>query len=268
MKQKSPKEIQLENKLKEMLTGKALEAAEVLITDPEIHYLQEYSNTVSITRLGYNDHGPVHMRTVAINAMKMISLLTEAGIMLNLENEGSGTVDDSRTAVLLAAFLHDIGMSVGRAGHEEMAAILAQPVLERVLQKIYPEDMERQVITRTLATEGIVGHMASREIHSLEAGIILIADGCDMEKGRARIPMLLSRGSRPGDIHKYSASAINRVIISKGDELPIKITIKMSASVGFFQVEEVLLKKVYSSPVKPYIELFAGVEGRDLKRYL
>lgn len=53
-----------------------------------------------------------------------------------------------------------------------------------------------------------------------------------------------------GDIHKYSANAIERVKISSGEELPLKIEIEMKSEVGFFQVEEVLLIKIQSSPSK------------------
>jgi len=95
-----------------------------------------------------------------------------------------------------------------------------------------------------------------------------VADGCDMEKGRARIPMMINSESRVGDIHKYSASEIRRVNIEKGDKKPIKIKIEMNESVGFFQVEEVLLGKINFSPVKQYIELYAGVTGRKDKCYL
>ncbi len=44
--------------------------------------------------------------------------------------------------------------------------------------------------------------------------------------------------------------------------------IEMSASVGFFQVEEVLFSKINASPVKQYLELYAFVTGRDVKKYL
>jgi metal-dependent HD superfamily phosphatase/phosphodiesterase len=44
--------------------------------------------------------------------------------------------------------------------------------------------------------------------------------------------------------------------------------IEMSESVGFFQVEEVLYPKIFSSPVKKYIELYAGVKGEKLLKYL
>jgi len=42
----------------------------------------------------------------------------------------------------------------------------------------------------------------------------------------------------------------------------------MSASVGYFQVEEVLIGKITASTIKPYIELYANVIGRDVNRYL
>ena len=110
--------------------------------------------------------------------------------------------------------------------------------------------------------------MATRKIHSLEAGLVLIGDGSDMEKGRARIPSMLSMKTRVGDIHRTSASSIQKVKITKGQEKPICITVEMTASVGFFQIEEVFFPKINNSPVKPYIELYAGVIDRELLRYL
>ena len=40
------------------------------------------------------------------------------------------------------------------------------------------------------------------------------------------------------------------------------------AEVGFFQVEEVLIPKIQSSPAKSLLELYAGVEGEEMKRYM
>ena len=42
----------------------------------------------------------------------------------------------------------------------------------------------------------------------------------------------------------------------------------MSGDVGFFQIEEVLLTKIDSSPAKELVELYAGVMGSDNKCYL
>lgn len=251
---KSPKEEALDRRLVRDLKGPALKAARILIADPEVKHMQDYANTVSIRRLHFNDHGPVHMKTVALYAVQMIEALSAARILLNLEEEGIGTIEDSRVAVLLAACLHDIGMTIGRERHEFTGAHLGSPLIDRILAEVYPDDLNKRVILRSIAIEGINGHMGTQKIHSLEAGLILVADGCDMEKGRARIPMMLATSAQVGDIHKYSANAIERVTISHGTEKPIRIHVDMTASVGFFQVEEILLRKVGASPVKPHIE--------------
>ncbi len=81
---KSKKEEALDGVLLKLLSGLPLQAAKLLIKDKEIQNLQDYANVVSIKRLNFNDHGPVHMKTVAINAVKMATLLKEAGIKLNL----------------------------------------------------------------------------------------------------------------------------------------------------------------------------------------
>lgn len=265
---KSPYEQNLENELFSLLDGKSLEIARFISSDEEIHGWQELANAVSIRRLGYNDHGPVHMRKVAINAMKMFNILKEAGIRTSIVKEDTGSEEDSRIAVLLAAFLHDIGMSVGRQNHEISSFVLADRIIDRVLDSVLKGQLLRQLTIRSVALEGIMGHMTHHTISSLEAGIILVADGCDMEKGRSRIPMLISQESRVGDIHKYSSSSIEKVSIEKGQEKPIKIAVEMTASVGFFQVEEVLIGKIMASTIKQHIELYANVIGRDVKRYM
>lgn len=111
--------------------------------------------------------------------------------------------------------------------------------------------------------------MTTRKIHSFEAGILLVADGCDMTKGRARIPLAIhSATPRIGDIHIYSANAIERVSIRKGTNKPLRIEVEMSSEVGYFQIEEVLLAKINSSPAKIFIEVYAGVKGQEKKCYL
>ncbi|MDR0630244.1 MAG: HD domain-containing protein [Treponema sp.] len=270
---RSQKEMVLDTKIMDTLKGlnlsvKALSAGKGIIEDGEIQSIQEYANTVSIKRLGYNDHGPVHMRTVALNGLIMLDLIRKAKIQTSLEREECGSFEDSVIGVLLAAFLHDIGMSVGRQDHELHSAYMAYPILDRLLQQVYGSDMQKRVTVRSLALEGISGHMGNRVIHSLEAGILLIADGCDMTKGRARIPMALSEVPKVGDIHKYSANSIEEVRISPGIEQPIRIDIVMSSEVGLFQVEEVLLGKIAASTAKQYTELYALIHRGNPKRYL
>lgn len=277
---KSQKEMSVEQKLVQLVKeiieltpekdGLPLKVLNILISDEEIQAVQDYANNVSIVRLGFNDHGPVHMRTVCRNALKMLKILYLGGIKTNLEREEAGTFADSVTAVILASFMHDFGMTIGRQDHELYSGILAYNQIERILQAVLPgkENLTRRVVIRSMALEGILGHMGTRKIHSIEAGLILIADGCDMTKGRARIPMEMNLKPTAGDIHKYSANSIEKVKILAGQEKPVKIEVHMSADVGFFQIEEVLLQKINCSPAKNLIELYAGVDGQELKKYL
>lgn len=296
---KSPKELSLEERIietlnPEKLNGETLplEIVKILFNDHEIAAMQNYANIVSIKRLGFNDHGPVHMRTVTRNVIRMMKLLHKSGIKTSLEDEEVGTFADSLTAVIIASFLHDLGMTIGRQDHEIYSVHFALPIIDRILLQALPETTDqstirRRVIIRSLAVEGIAGHMGTHKIHSLEAGMILVADGCDMTKGRARIPIALNSSARAGDIHKYSANSIEKVLICGADDnscntsinlvpeeqdftkrKPIHIEITMSSEVGFFQIEEVLIPKINSSPVKPYIELFAGLENCEKKQYL
>ncbi len=277
---KSPKEQNIEKKiitLVEQMVNHDKEGddlpyrlALLLLGDAEIKSIHDYANTVSISRLGLNDHGPVHMKIVCHNALKMLGILHEAGVKTSLESDHAGSFADSMSAVMIAALLHDSGMTIGRKDHELYSAIIAYPIINTILKQVLPEDQDvnRRTIIRSIALEGIVGHMATHPIHSIEAGIILIADGCDMTKGRARITLEIPSKPTEGDIHKYSANSIEKVKISKGHERPLKIEVKMKSEVGLFQVEEVLIPKLQSSPAKHLVELYAGVEGEDVKRYI
>lgn len=277
---KSQKEIILDQKLKlqvqelvkyacpddslpVMITGE-------LLSDPEIQALQDYANNVSINRIGLNDHGPVHMRIVCKNALRILYLLHEANIKTSLEAEGVGTFADSASAVIIASMLHDAGMTIGRKDHEIYSGIITFGIITRILEKVLPgeENVFRRTAIRSLAMEGIIGHMGTHPIHSMEAGIILVSDGCDMTKGRARIILESHKDPSEGDIHKYSAFSINKVSIRKGEEKPVRIQVLMEESVGFFQIEGVLLPKMHASTISHHIELYASVQGQSPKRYL
>jgi len=265
---KSGKQLQLEKEIRHILKGLALEIADYIFSDHEIQTLQDYANVLSIRRMGYNDHGPVHMRKAALNSLKMFDLLDDAGVAFNFVDEGYGDITDSKIIVLIASLLHDIGMTITRSNHEFLSVQLAIPIVERILNKFYSRDSDKIIFLKSIIIESIFGHMATQPITSLEAGLVLVGDGCDMEKGRARITTLLHEKPRVGDIHKYSASAIQKVLIQKGKEKPIKIVVEMSQSAGIFQVEEVLLNKINFSPVKKYIELYAGLKDVELLKYL
>ncbi len=280
MDSKSPKEQIIESKIMALVNDMVsrftdgdrlpLRLVELLLSDAEVKSIQDYANTVSISRLGLNDHGPVHMKIVCRNALKMLGILHEAGVKTSLEQDGAGTFADSMSAVMMAALLHDSGMTISRKDHELYSGIISYSIMNDLLRQVLPDarDIARRTIIRSVAMEGIIGHMGTHPIHSIEAGLILIADGCDMTKGRARITLEIPSKPTEGDIHKYSANAIDKVHINKGNEHPLKIEVQMKSEVGFFQVEEVLIPKLQSSPAKHLIELYAGVEGEEVKRYI
>ena len=270
---RSPKEQSLDGKIIRSLKAhnvskKVTNAVELILSDEEVQATQEYANNVSIVRLGFNDHGPVHMRIVAMNVIIMMGLLKDAGIKTSLETEEAGDFEDSLIACIYAAMMHDLGMSIGRQEHELHSTYMSLPILDRLLSQVYPDSMQQKVIVRSIALEGISGHMGSRQVYSLEAGLVQIADGCDMTKGRARISMSLSNNPRAGDIHQYSANSIEEVRFSRGKEKPIRIEVLMSSEVGLFQVEEVLLNKISASTAKSHIEVYAQVKEGKAKKYL
>lgn len=82
-----------------------------------------------------------------------------------------GSFEDSVISVLMTTFLHDIGMTVGGDGHESMAITLAYPIADRILSRVYGKNLAKRVITRSMALEGIIGHMTTHKIYSLEAGV-------------------------------------------------------------------------------------------------
>jgi len=270
---KSPRELNIDIKLIDMvngfnLSGKAMIGLKLLLANEEIQAAQEYANTVAIVRLGYNDHGPVHMRLVTYNAVVMLDLLKKAKIKTSLEEDGCGDFEDSLLAVIIASMLHDLGMGMGRQDHEIHSTILALPIIDKLLIQVYNNNLHKRVMIRDMALEGIRGHMGAIPVTSLEAGIIQVADGCDMTKGRARIPISLVPPQKIGHIHQYSANSIEEVLISSGKEKPIRIDVHMANELGLFQIEEVLMHKIAGCTAKPYIELYAQVGKEGEKRYL
>lgn len=109
----SSKEERLNRKILEILEPypRTLHLAEVILEDEEARVIQEYANIVSIKRLGFNDHGPVHMRQVTYGALQIMELLRTVGIHTSLQEEGAGSYEDSLCDVVLAGFLHDAGMT-------------------------------------------------------------------------------------------------------------------------------------------------------------
>ena len=154
---KSPKEISIETKIINKLQKykDCTKLAKYLMDDVELQEMQDYANNVSIKRLGFNDHGPVHMRQVANNAIKMLNILHDFDIQTSIEKEEIGTFEDSLCAVVVAGLMHDLGMMIGRQSHEDMSTTLAIPIIDRALQYVFGDDIHKKVIIKSLAIEAI-----------------------------------------------------------------------------------------------------------------
>ncbi len=246
----------IEKALKEKVKGqkKLEDTLNLLLENRYIRGLQDEANKVAIVRMGYNDHGPVHGRIAAYNALRIYDLL---GLKGSVVVEEMGDEEDSKVCILMAAFLHDTGISLAREGHELFGTIVTRPIVEDILRKVYKDEYKIARMA-SLVSEGILCHMGTYQATSLEARIVETADGTDVTKGRARIPFHIGEA----DIHKFSALAIEKVNISKGVKKPVRIEIEMDNPAGIFQAEEIMLKKTKDARMEEYIEIVAYLKGQ------
>jgi len=234
--------------------------------DKVLNTLFMMSNINAIDRLGYNDHGPVHIKIIANLALKILRLLTKKGVMPNLIKNYGLKQEDAEIVVVLGAILHDIGHAVHRQGHEMLSTFFAMPLIDKLIKGIYEKEEEKTILKYEIL-QVIYSHEPEIMPLTIEAGVVKVADALDMEKGRARIPY------RAGsvNIHSTSAMAIERVEISEGKEKPLKITILMSNPAGIFQVDELLKQKIMTSGIGEMLEVEARIikDGKEelFKKY-
>jgi len=219
----------------------------------ELQTLWKCANIQAIDRLGYNDHGRVHVKIVSNRALKLLRILFEKNIEPSIKLNYGMTVEDSEIVVILASIMHDLGMAVIREGHEIFSAQLAKGILEKCLKNVY--SIEEEIIITSEVLHAILSHHSPAKPLTLEAGIVRIADALDMERGRARIPYEAGRIN----IHSVSALSIKKVNILKGEDSdkPIKIIIEMSNPAGIFQVDSLLGTKIKDSGLEEYIQVEA-----------
>jgi metal-dependent HD superfamily phosphatase/phosphodiesterase len=259
---KSPKQ---KNTLKERIhrlisdNERCILALDELENDIEVQTLLEDSNRMAIDRMAYSDHGHTHSLIVALNGIKLIRALS-SGLQPSIVQEETGDLKDAELVVMLGCYLHDIGMVVGRTNHDEFSVILAMPIIDRILGKVYPKDRHKQVHIRNHIIHGIYCHDKVAPPMTIEAGVIGVADALDMTKGRARIPF--EAGSV--NIHSASAMAIEDVKIRKGETKTVRIEVDMTNVSGIFQIQELLEKKIRNArSLIDHIELYAIMAPKE-----
>ena len=253
--------IQRENiRARDLLNGesRALEMYQYLSGSPKVQSYLRTANRMAVSRLGYTDHGPVHAEVATWNALKIFDILEET-FQPNVVAEGIGDIDDARLIVLASTYLHDIGMVVHRNEHPQASINLAGPILESKLTDIY-KDPAKATDIFSFILHGIYAHDDDTQCLTLEAGITKLGDGCDLTKGRTKVPFQKGKV----DIHSVSALAINNVILERGKEDPLRITVAMDNPAGVFQVEAVLEKKISTSGLQDHVKVDVLVNGERL----
>jgi metal-dependent HD superfamily phosphatase/phosphodiesterase len=233
---------------------------EAVGSDDQIKGWWHVANVNAVLRLEINDHSWVHIQIVTNIALKMLRQLTKNGVQPSLISDYRLTVEDSEVVVVLAALLHDIGMSVHRRDHEDWSLFLAEPKLRELLADLYEEPDRTVIVSEVL--QAITSHRADGQPLSLEAGILRVADALDMAKGRSRIPF--ERGSV--SIHSLSAAAIDEVRIGDGQARPVMVEIVMNNSSGIYQVDGLLKAKLRGSGLEQYVEVVARIDTEAEKR--
>jgi metal-dependent HD superfamily phosphatase/phosphodiesterase len=222
---------------------------ELLLKDKRVNAHWNLSNYLTVGKLNYNDHGPIHARVTGAYAMQLMDLLVESNTPMDVVNSGAGEFDDAFLVALAGVMLHDMGNALHRTGHEGMGVIIAQPILRDLLLQIY-EDEEQRALMMDFILSAIHCHDMSPAPLYMEGGVVAVADGCDMTKGRARMPFDLGKL----DIHSVSALAIEEVNINRSSSgVPVEIEVCISNSAGIFQVEETLVKKINATPLRNHV---------------
>jgi metal-dependent HD superfamily phosphatase/phosphodiesterase len=229
--------------------------------DDELYALWLAANVNAVERLGMTDHGPVHVKIVMNIAVKLLRMLVEHGVQPSVVNNYGMQNEDAEVVVMLAALMHDLGMSIHRSGHEEMSLFVAQMKVRELLEGIY--DVGTATIVRSEVLHAIIAHRSGGKPLTLEAGIVRVADALDMAKGRSRISLAFERTT---SIHSISAAAIEAVHIESGEEKPVRLRIEMTNSAGVFQLDELFREKLSGSGLEPYVEVEALIEGEAEKR--
>lgn len=233
----------------------------LLENDVELQSCLRMANVMAVERLIYNDHGPVHSKVASGSALEIFDLLTKKVTPSTVENDVC-SLEDAKVIVLCGAYFHDLGNIVHRVDHHIHGCIIANPILDRLLNKVYPNDQALSVRLKSEILHSIFSHDEEVQCLSTEAGAAKVADGTDMAEGRARIPYRTGKV----DIHSLSALSITKVEIEKGNRKPVKILVNMNNPAGVFQIEQVLERKIKTSGIQDLVEVVALEKGVKIQR--
>jgi hypothetical protein len=224
-----------------------------LVNDPEVTAYLEAQNVNAVVRKGYNDHGPKHVSIVRDRALRLYDLLKRGGVEFDGARQQGLAEADEPVVVALAATLHDIGHVVHRDHHTYYSIPLAADLLDRFLEESDHYDVAAAVRIKAEVLHAILCHHTEEQPLTLEAGVVRVADGLDMERGRSRIPY--EKGGR--GINTLSSQAIRDVTLKPGDGTPVLVEIEMVNAAGVYQVDGLLKEKLRDSGLDDYVRIVA-----------
>ncbi len=226
--------------------------------DPEVLGYLRMANVTLVNHLGYNEHGIHHARIVTSSSAQIFHLLKNT-VKFSVMEDLKMTEADTELAIVVGAFLHDIGNSVHRNDHFIHGVTLANPILDRQLTQFYSGKTLAEM--KALILQIIYSHDESVPAIIPEAGVVTVSDGTDITSGRAITAYTLGKL----DIHSISAMSIQKLEIQPGKQKPVRFHVTMRESAGIFQVQEVLGPKLASSGLKDHIEVYVEtLEGDGL----
>lgn len=230
-------------------------------SDLELQQLWKCANINAVDRSGISDHGEIHIRIVANAALKIMRLLMDGGVKPSIVQHHALTNEDAEVVVVMAACLHDTGISVHRDDHEKYSLFIANYKARELLAGIYEQPQLTIMVSEIL--HAIIAHDADQRCLTIEAGALKVADTTDMTEGRSRIPFQAGQLN----IHSISALAVKDVKIEKGEDRPVRIAVTLANSAGIFQLDNLLKHKLKNSTLVPYVEVMATMEeGTTEKR--
>ena len=136
--------------------------------DEELLQLWRCANINSVDRLNYPDHGLVHIKIVANMALKLIRMLASASVKMSVTADYDLEVDDAEVIVVLAAGLHDLGISVHRDNHEMYSIGLANLKAKELLDGLY--NIRQRTIMISEILHAISAHHWQQSCLTMEAG--------------------------------------------------------------------------------------------------
>lgn len=216
--------------------------------DEELRQMWRCANVNAVERLGLSDHGEVHNRIVANAGLRMLRLLRDAGYPASVTVNYRMPPEEAEVVVVLAAALHDLGITVHYDNHTSFSLPLARLKAKELLAGLY--GVREQTILIAEVLHAIAAHHGQTRCLTLEAGILKLSDALDMTAGRVR-PITTSQPLAPTIVD----SPVTEVLIKKGAAKPVRVEVHVSRAADDQHLEEAVILRLQGSPLFALVEV-------------